>query len=55
MNVHASFSVSAIFSRTITTDMRLRQKEAVASFSHCTKLFFVETMPMLKSLQDGTA
>jgi hypothetical protein len=51
MKVHASLNVSAIFNRTMTTDTRRLQKAAVASWSHCTKLFFVGITPMLCSLQ----
>jgi hypothetical protein len=50
MKVAASRSVSAIFSRTRTTASLRRQKAAVASLSHCTRLFLVGMMPMLCSL-----
>eukprot|EP00955_Chlamydomonas_euryale_P066700 359620-Chlamydomonas_euryale.AAC.6 len=53
INVHASFSVSAILSRTITTESRRRQNALAASFSVCTRLFFVGMTPMLSSLRTG--
>ena len=51
MRVQASFRVSAIFKRTMTTDSRRRQKADVDSFSSCTRLFFVVMMPMAYSLR----
>ena len=50
MKVQASRTVSAIFNRTMTTARRRRQKEAVDSFSHCARLFFMGSTPMLASL-----
>ena len=46
MSVQASFRVSAIFKRTMTTESRLRQKADVESFSSCTRLFLVVMTPM---------
>ena len=55
MNVQASRSVSAIFSRTATTARRRRQNAAVDSRSSCTRLFFVAITPMLYSLPRARA
>ncbi len=55
MNVQASRSVSAIFSRTATTARRRRQNAAVDSRSSCTRLFFVVMTPMLYSLPRARA
>ena len=51
MKVAASRSVSDIFKRTITTARRRRQKDAVDSFSSCTRLFLVVMTPMAYSLR----
>jgi hypothetical protein len=47
MKVTASFNVSAIFIRTITTGKRRRQKAEAARVSHWLKDFFVGIKPML--------
>jgi hypothetical protein len=54
MNVTASRSVSLIFRRTMTTDRRRRQKEAVDRRSSCTRLFLVVITPIPCSLEDET-
>ena len=51
MNLQASFRFSDIFNRTITTASRLLQKDAVDSFSSCTRLFFVVMTPIEYNLQ----
>ena len=46
INVMASFNVSAIFTRTITTGSRRRQKVDAARVSHCARDFLVGIKPM---------
>lgn len=51
MKVQASRSVSLILRRTMTTDRRRRQKDAVDSRSSCTRLFLVAITPIAYSLR----
>lgn len=50
ISLHASLKFSDIFKRTSTTARRRLQKEAVDSFSNCTKLFLVVMTPIAYSL-----
>ena len=51
MKVQASRSVCDILRRTMTTARRRRQKDAVDSFSSCTRLFFVVITPIAYNLR----